>query len=75
MQGSLVGAVRITGPCSERCRARNRYERIRMAGNLQTISRKVAEAIVEVDKNIRIAGRRWFSRTLKRFPNPWRTVG
>src|SRR6266700_3787773 len=38
MQGSLVEAVRITGPCSERCRARNRYERIRMAGNLQTIA-------------------------------------
>jgi len=26
-----------------------------MPGNLETISRKVTEAIVEVDKNIRIA--------------------
>ena len=33
----------------------NRRERIRMLCNLETISRKVAEAIVELDKNIRIA--------------------
>jgi len=33
----------------------NRRERIRMLCNLETISRKVNEAIVELDKNIRIA--------------------
>lgn len=33
----------------------NRRERIRMLCNLETIGRKVGEAIVELDKNIRIA--------------------